>query len=163
MNLDLIGAVSEAVGALAVVLSLLYLAVQIRHSTKTTEDAAFRDVFSALTVQWASMVEGPNADVILKGLADFHSLSPRDKYIFDGLMSGFVTLAESTVLSHDAKFISGETMDNWGCLVRTRYLSYKGWRDWWQESKEIYHPNAQAWFDRQVEKTDEAADFWGIK
>jgi hypothetical protein len=159
MNWDLVAAVSEVVGAFAVVLSLLYLATQIRHSTKTTEDAAFRDVFSALTVQWASMVEGPNADVMLKGLDDFKSLCARDKYVFDGLMAGFVTLAESTILSHDAKFISDETMDNWGCLVRTRYLPYKGWRDWWRESKEIYHPHAQVWFDRQLEKTDEAADF----
>ena len=163
MDWDVIGVISEVVGATAVVVSLLYLAVQVRHGTKTTADAAFRDLFSALTVQWASMVEGPNSEVMLKGLVDFHGLSPREKYVFDGLMSGFVTLAESSILSNDAKFLADVTMENWGYLVRTRYLSYSGWRDWWQVSKEVYHPEAQAWFDRQLEATDSAADFWGIK
>jgi hypothetical protein len=46
MNWDAIGALAETIGALAVVISLIYLAVQIRSGTKalrtTLRDSAFR-------------------------------------------------------------------------------------------------------------------------
>ncbi len=163
MNWNALGAVGEVVGALAVVLTLGYLAVQIRHSTKSAEDAAFRDVFSAVTVQFSSMLEGPNSDVILKGLVDFNGLTGREKYIFDGLMTSLITLVESSFISNEAQFVSDETMENWSFYLRTRYLSYPGWRDWWQETKQIYIPEAQSWFDRQLQRSDANSDFWGIK
>jgi len=96
MNWDALGAVGEVVGALAVVLTLGYLAVQIRHSTKSAEDAVFRDVFSAVTLQFSAMLDGPNSDAILKGLVDFNVLTEREKYIFDGLMTSLITLVESS-------------------------------------------------------------------
>lgn len=40
MNWDAIGAIEEVIGAFAVVLSLLYLALQIRHSSKMAEDTS---------------------------------------------------------------------------------------------------------------------------
>ena len=142
------------------VLTLGYLAVQIRHSTKSVEDAAFRDVFSAVTVQFSSMLDGPNSDVILKGLVDFNVLTGREKNIFDGLMASLITLVESSFISNEARFVSDETMENWSFYLRTRYLSYPGLREWWQESKQIYIPEAQSWFDQQLQRSDANSDFW---
>ncbi|MCZ6894275.1 MAG: hypothetical protein O7H40_09540 [Gammaproteobacteria bacterium] len=163
MNWDAISAVGEVVGALAVVLSLLYLALQIRHSSKMAEDAAFRDVFSAVTVQFSAMTEGPNAEIILKGLVDFATLSGREKYIFDTQMACMVTLVESSFISNEAQFISDETMENWSFYLRPRYLAYPGWREWWGESKGVFIPEAQSWFDRQIDRADPSSDYWIIR
>ena len=129
MNWDATGAIGELIGALAVVLSLLYLARQIRHSSKMAEDTAFRDVFTGVTAQFASMAEGPNAEIILKGLKNFDELSGRERYVFDSHMSGFVTLVESSFISNKARFLSDETMENWGYFLRQKYVYYPGWQE----------------------------------
>ena len=162
MNWDAIGAIGDVIGAFAVVLSLLYLAVQIRHSGKMAEDTAFRDVFAVVTTQFASMAEGPNAEIMLKGLKNFDELAGREKYIFDSHMSSFVTLVESTFISNQARFISYETMENWSYFLRQKYVCYPGWQSWWAENRDVYVPDAQAWFDRQVEHADFNNDYWRI-
>ena len=163
MNWDAIGAIGEVIGAVAVVFSLLYLATQVRHSSRTAEDAAFRDVFAAVTAQFTSMAEGPNSEIIIKGLKDFDSLTGSEKYTFDKLMSSFITLVESTFISNQGQFIPDETMENWSYVLRTRYFAYPGWRAWWEQSRAIYIPEAQEWFDRQIARTDQNSDYWRIK
>ena len=162
MNWDAIGAIGEVIGAFAVVLSLLYLALQIRHSSKMAEDTALRDVFGVVTTQFASMVEGPNAEIILKGLKNFDELAGREKYIFDTHMSSFVTLVESTFISNQTRFISDETMENWSFVLRTRYIAYPGFQEWWTGAKKIYIQSFQIWMDRQIERSDPKLDYWGI-
>ena len=44
MDWEAIGAVGEIIGALAVVVSLLIVAGQIHHNTKTSQDEAYRDI-----------------------------------------------------------------------------------------------------------------------
>ena len=46
MNWDAIGAIGEIVGAAAVVLSLLYLAIQLRQSNRLVERAAVKELIS---------------------------------------------------------------------------------------------------------------------
>ncbi len=154
--------VAEIAGGAGVIASLIYLAVQIRHSSKMAEDIAVRDVFGLVTHQFTSMAEGPNAEIILRGLIDFGSLAGRDKYIFDSLMTSFVTLVESTFISNQARFISDDTMENWSFFLRSRYLSYPGWQAWWSENKGVYIPEAQSWFDQQIDRADPESDYWGI-
>lgn len=162
MNWDAIGAIGEIAGAGAVFVSLVYLAVQVRHNSKSAEDAAFREVFSAVAVHMSALAEDQNAGVVLRGLADFDSLNPTEKYKFDNLFSALVTLVESSFMSHEAEFVSGETMENWGYYLRTRYLRYPGWRSWWGEAKGIYVLQVQRWFDQQVELAEAEPDYWGI-
>jgi len=163
MNWDAIAAVSDAVGAIAVVVSLLYLSTQIRHGTKTAEDSAFRDIFATLTGHIDTMIEPPNREVILKGLSDYQSLAGEEKFTFDGVFVMLVTLVESTVISNAAELVKDETMENFGFYLRTRYFAYQGARDWWNDSKAIYIPELQTWFDQMIAKADPNSDFWGIK
>lgn len=163
MNWDAIGAVGEVAGALGVIISLLYLAVQIRHSSKTAEDSATRDVFAAVGVQLATMVQEPNRDLVLKGLVEYRALSGAEKFTFDGLMGGLVILVESSVISNRANLLQDESMENWGFYLRPRFLAYQGFRDWWADSRGILVAEAQAWFDREIGKADSESDFWRIR
>jgi len=163
MNWEAIGAIGEVIGAGAVVLSLLYLATQVRHGARSSEDAAFRDTFSATNAHFASMAEGENAEVIIKGLQDFSSLNSKEKYVFDNLMGALIVYVESTYSANQADFMSDETMENWSFYLRTRLLSYPGWRAWWELSKGIFISPVQDWIDRQIELTDDGQDFYDLR
>ena len=49
MNWDAIGAVADAIAAVAVVVTLIYLAIQLKHSSRSQEAAAIESSFSART------------------------------------------------------------------------------------------------------------------
>jgi hypothetical protein len=139
MNWDAISTIAEVVGAIGVIASLLYLAVQIRQGAKTAEGAAYRDASATICEELNTMSEGENGDIILKGLRKLSDLEPREKYTFDSVMVGFFAVIESDFISNDAELLSDETMENWGFLLRTRYLGYPGMQDWWQGSKQNFH------------------------
>ena len=50
MNWDALSAIGQTVGALAVVISLIYLAVQMRQNTRAVRGTSFQAVTDAFTV-----------------------------------------------------------------------------------------------------------------
>lgn len=163
MNWDAIGALGEVIGALAVVASLIYLSFQIRQAAKTAEDAAFRDVFASVGDHMGRMLDAENRPVLLKGLADYQSLNPEDKFTFDGIFVILVTMVESSVISNAAELMKDETMDNWRYYMGTRFFAYPGAQDWWKDSRPIYITELQEFFDEIIASVDQDSDFWGIK
>ena len=81
------GAIGEIVGALAVVASLIYLAVQIRQNTRqislsleSSRLAAFeQNVESGNRAREVLITNPAVAELFLRGLADYHSLPPTDR------------------------------------------------------------------------------------
>lgn len=86
MNWDAIGAVAEAVGAVGVIASLLYLAVQVRASTRAS---AVESKFRSAEMQndfVNSLIETPELnDLWLRGLGNLDSLSESDYYRFSNM------------------------------------------------------------------------------
>ena len=60
MNWDAIGAIGEIIGAAGVILSLVYLAVQIRHASRTTQVQIEQSETASIVAQMLSMVENPD-------------------------------------------------------------------------------------------------------
>jgi hypothetical protein len=162
MNWEAIGAFGELFGGLIVVASVIYLARQIRLNAKTSQDEAYREIFSAINQQFNTIAEPQNATVILKGLTDFDNLGPEAKFRFDALMHAFMTNVESSVISNEADLILDETMENWSNYLQPRLFDYPGMAQWWKLSRGNFHPDAQAWIDRQFEKSVDT-DFWALR
>ena len=163
MDWDAIGAVGEIIGALAGVVSLLYVAVQIRHNTKTSQDEAYRDIFGQINIQFHAMAEPSNTDVIMKGLIDYKGLEGKDKFRFACLMSALITNLESSVISSSADLMIDDTLETFARFLGPRYFAYTGMLEWWEESKDHFDPQARDWVDAQIRKADVESDIWGIK
>jgi hypothetical protein len=86
LNWDAIGAVAEAIGAAGVIASLLYLAVQVRGSTRASAVEAKLHSTGLLHNFIDSLIETPELnDLYLRGLADLDSLSEVEYYRFSNL------------------------------------------------------------------------------
>ena len=97
MSWDAIGAVAEVVGALGVILSLLYVAAQIRHGLTTAEDTATKDIIASVAVQLNAMAEESNRSSITRGLIDYRNLSGDEKLTFDSLMTSLLMIVMGTI------------------------------------------------------------------
>ena len=99
MNWDAAGAIGEIVGALAVVMSLIYLASQIRIQNREAKISSVHDITEAFRLAITSFQDEQRAIVYTKALRDFDNLSkPKDKFIsmVQGLMRVWEKLSTNT-------------------------------------------------------------------
>jgi len=163
MDWNAVGAIANLVGASGVMVSLIYLGIQIRQNTRTEQARAFNEIFSNFTAQNLVMFGPTNIDVVISGIQDFKTLNGRDKLRFDHLMMGYFNALEATIFSKTAFLLGDDTLENWAYSLRTRFLPYPGVRDWWSEAKPIFAPETRAWIDKQISATDKESDYLGIK
>ncbi len=72
MNWLAISAVAEVVGALAVVATLIYLAIQMKHSTLAVNQAAQQSLVAELGASMDLLFSNPEgAEIWLKGIKSF--------------------------------------------------------------------------------------------
>ncbi len=97
MTIQELGSLGELIAAIATVITLAYLAIQIRQSAKVTRQAAVHSgVESGLAVRLELIRDPDVAALYLKGLSDRQSLSPEDLLRFNMLMQSiFENLREA--------------------------------------------------------------------
>jgi hypothetical protein len=135
LNWDAIGAISELVGAVAVLVTLVYLAVQVRDNTKTVKSENVHrvtDSFNAINMLVAS--DQDLADLWFKGVSDFEALTPTEQARF-----GFVQLAAFRIYDSLYYQVARSTGDEqlWLAELDTiRWIfAYPGMRAWWRQQK----------------------------
>lgn len=83
MNWQAIGALSDIVGAVAVVVTLIYLAVQIRDSAKASRSAAVTDATGGIQAWYQELGSNPQtAELFLNGMANPGALPRQDQFQF---------------------------------------------------------------------------------
>lgn len=110
MNWEAIGAVGDAVGALVVVITLVYLTIQLRQNTKAIEHSTSRGV-SDDAAQWMyKLIENPRvAEIYLAGLRGDEQ-SSRDHFRFGLLMGLFFNNSNHALQAGAYDFYNNSTM-----------------------------------------------------
>ena len=111
MNWEAIGAIGEIIGALAVFLTLAYLAVQIRQNTNAVRAAALDASVNSVTgIRAKIFSDAALMEIYLKGLANQEDLNEIDKARFIQMMQN-ILWAQWNVYSQ-ARF-AGLSSDVW--------------------------------------------------
>lgn len=100
MNWEAVGAVAELVGAIGVIASLLYLAIQVRTNTRmmrTTAEQAAIDSFR--NFQW-SPLEADRPKIVRTGVEDLNALSEDERARFIVLVHEMFRTFENMYLLH---------------------------------------------------------------
>ena len=133
MDWNAIGAIGEIVGALAVFLTLVYLALQIRQNTKAIQASAVDASISKLTVVRESLYESAELTrVYIKGQAHPDELDEESRVRFR-------LLVHSILLSLANVFIqtsyTGLSLSTWESqlVVLKRIITSPGGRWFWRE------------------------------
>jgi len=156
MNWDAIGAVSEMIGALAVVMSLVYLAFQIRQNTKQLEQNERISIAASVSASATTYRENRQyiytnaevAEIHLKGLSDPEHLDEVERHRFRLLMSNF---ADANWDMYAQTVITGFSPETWagqGHRAVKRVLGTPGGRWFWQRFGQEYPDKFRAEVDR---------------
>jgi hypothetical protein len=138
MNWEAIGAVGEIVGALSVVLTLIYLARQVHEARQ----AAHAQIEASVQISWTNRVlelgdSRERADLVGRGLNDFDSLDQADKLIFHTRMDAFLVEFGRQLSHFEEKIWTWKNRDMIeGVMVMI--LTSPGGAQWWEEAKTLY-------------------------
>jgi hypothetical protein len=87
MNWDAIGAIGEVVGAIAFVITLLYLSVQLRQNTSTVRYSIMRGVHDDASSWVYKLIENPELAELYRAWMNGDDLTSTDRLRFSLLMS----------------------------------------------------------------------------
>ena len=139
MNWEAIGAIGEIFGAAAVVVSLLYLALQMRQNTRQLRRAELNAAMDQQSAHRRALMTSPDLGMLFaRGLADPSSLNEGDATRVGATIDNLIWC-----LFHIwDRARSGDTpADMWSLGVQRLIAGYLGspfGRNWWSEMKETY-------------------------
>lgn len=141
----------EAISVIAVIISLIYVARQIRQNTEAMRDQAERDVTQALQ-QFSTFFIHNNeiTQIFLTGLQDAEDLSPEDFLRFNALLSYIFSSFETALTYHRRGMYSDENQERYGNVI-TDLMKNPGIQFWWQQNKAIYSQDVQKFVQRDLE------------
>ena len=150
MNWDAAGALGEIVGAIAVVITLAYLAAQIRSGNRalrtSVRDSAFRQL-----QDWNNQLVADEHFPLMfhRGLEDFDSLDAGERARFLHLAFSFVKLFENFYLHHRDGSLPIEGFEGTKAVFLV-YIHRPGMRRYWAERRGFF----DAGFVRYVDNSE---------
>jgi hypothetical protein len=130
-----LGSLGEFIGAIAVVVSLVYLAMQIRHNTRAVRSSMHQDmVESTLRIAESSSDNPDVSRIVLKAEADYDNLTKEERFRFEAYAERVFGNFESVYYSYRNSMIEEDLWESW----ESSYLadiSRDSMRRFWQEER----------------------------
>jgi len=146
MSLQDWGSLGEVLGAIATVITLVYLALQVRLNSKQMREAtlvartrAMDSTVEAFSRFRQTLVDPQNAELYVRGLASYRSLTEVDKVRFRAIIEEYFfayAAAFERLKAETYKSSTWKIQISAACSV----LENPGGSEWWTERKHIYGP-----------------------
>lgn len=156
MNWEAVGAVAEALGAAGVIITLAYLAIQVRQNsrllersaeaTRVTADDAVVENFN----QWREMiVTHPEvSDLFIRGMEDPAQLDPGERHRFNHMLGEFTWTAWQL-------WRVQSLLGNPNTFLLRHMLMHRGGRAWYVDNREFFPPDFCASLDEHLKQIEE--------
>ncbi len=158
MNWEAIGAVGEVLGALGVIATLGYLAVQIRQNTRAVRSDTSQTIADSRVEFLASVTDDADvARIFFSGLVDFESLEGTDRGRFFLLMTRFAAIMENAFYQHRRGTIDSE---QWARALETLrgFMVTPGWQHWWSSNPIRPDVPFERFLDEEVKRLHSSPD-----
>ena len=149
MTLQDWGAIGELVGGLAIIVSLLYVGVQVRQSTMATRSATNQAFSTLYSEQILQITREDMRDVFRLGLGGLQNLNPGEQAAFMALIASITRMWETFYFEkRDGRFES-EMYDSW--LIQLIDLhGNPGVKEYWSMRKHQFTPDFVEYLDEKL-------------
>ena len=146
MNWEAIGAIGEIIGALAVFVTLVYLAIQIRQNTKAIQAAANQGTIDRETNALVQMINYP--DILLSITRP--ELSDEEVVKLYAYLSLNIRNHEHYWGQYRIGAIDLSTLERYESSLKA-VLSYERTRNWWKNQTSISNPDFRKRIDSLID------------
>lgn len=143
MTLELISVIAEAGAAVAVTITLIYLALQVRYLKRQSMLASFQHTYNAINDFDSSISQSEAlASIVVRGQVSRTDLTPDERLRFDHVFGRLLNIVESwqfqVLETTSAGAFREEQLRNIREFVRARCDS-PGVHDFWEQFKQCYN------------------------
>jgi hypothetical protein len=132
MDLQSLANLGEVVGAVAVVASLLYLAVQVRQGTRAQQSENYaRAMERVAAMQSVLSHDGEISHIFARGVQDMARLTGLEKIRFSWALYEAFDAFEFMFLTYSSNQMPEEVWQRWSMTVAW-WLSFPGVQTWWK-------------------------------
>ncbi len=158
MELETLASIGEFLGGFAILLSLLYLVINLRQNTsqlkenaKTLKRAEMRGSWEQHDRFRIATLDRDLAQLFINGLSGKEELDPADGHRFSNLMTMMTYSIENNwEISKQGLDEDGDVYERIGPAVANLYNS-PGGRRWWERSKRVFKPGFVKSIDENID------------
>lgn len=147
MSLEQLGLIAEIVGAIAIVITLVYLAIQIKGSAQSSRSAAVTDATTAMQSFYQELGTNPaTSKLFLEGLTNPDALSQQDQFQYLMLMhSCYLGFQRSFFLAREGT-LDFALRDSIGTAIHA-VNHLPGMHFYWRQRKGYFQPEFAGWIE----------------
>jgi hypothetical protein len=135
VTLNELGSLGEFISGLAVVVTLVYLAIQIRHNTRAVRSSMHQDMIESTLRIAESVSDNPDVGrIVLKADEDYDSLTTEERIRFEAYAERVFGNFESVFYSYRNSMIEEDLWESWESSYLTD-ISRSSMRRFWQEER----------------------------
>jgi hypothetical protein len=158
MNWEAIGALSELVGATAVVVTIGYLTLQVRQQTVAVRSASYQSSTDALNQINIAIATDPELlRVVSSQPASLDELSTEDRYRYSYVLLSLFRVRETIFYQRDEGTTAAQSWTREEITSR-KNLESTGVRDWWKTVEYGFAPEFKEYIDGVVAQIDNSID-----
>ena len=150
MSLQDLGSLGEFIGAVAVIVSLIYVGVQVRQNTQSVRSSAFQAAIRDATDNIDQVVHDPELNRIwLVGLRDLDSLSHEERYRFAGYMTSILRRYESLLYQTQQGTLDPGAWEGIRANLKNTF-SHPGILAWWPRARHLFNRQLQEFVEGEL-------------
>jgi hypothetical protein len=151
MDLQSLGNLGEFVGGIAVILSLVYVALQVRGNTDSTRaDIEARALERLASMQRELAANGELNDIFMRCLLDPRSVPVAERVRYTWYMTEFFSAMEFLRQQYRMKNFDAENYRRWESTLRW-WLTFPGIIDWWHSKPTPFTTEFEAYVEQLIE------------
>lgn len=150
MDWSELGALGNLLGALGVVISLIYLGVQIKHQIREARVTAVHELTENFRGFLMALAENEQlGDIWVRGIYDFQALAPVERLRLSSALGNAFRIFDTLYNYYNEGIIDAQA---WATLEApvNDLLAYPGIQSWWPTRKHWYSHAYQARIDDKI-------------
>jgi hypothetical protein len=151
MSWEMIGSISALIASVATLLTLVYLAIQVRESNVLARATSLQSVLSGWTERFNVLnIEHPELqESCNRAHGCWDDASPREKRLFGNQMTINLLQMQNIMQFHEHGLIKDVDYETWLRFLASHVMTPGGKR-WWVDTKNVFTPTVVAAIDEYL-------------
>jgi len=151
MSWEAVGAVGELLGAIGVIVSLLYLATQIRQNTQSIRANTYQDFTrESAEITRAALLSSDLLEELRPILTGERRFDPARDQRFHVVCGLYARNLQVGFLETQRGRIDERMFDSYASYHIEHWVAGPGWADWWALNRKHFDPEFTAWIDSRI-------------
>ncbi len=152
MNLNDLANLGQIIGALAVVISLFYVASQIRQNTNAVRSATAQTVHEHFA-KWYHLVAADDelSQIVAKGLRDYTSLSEKERVRFIAAFMAFLSCSQNAFLKWREGLLASPLWMGWQHVIMN-LVGAPGGKAFWKDRAYMFGDEFRRYIENDLIK-----------